>query len=223
MINERYFCLDDLPNERWKDIIGYEGLYQVSTYSRVKSLNCKHQQIEKILLQKISKQGYYIITLSKNNNLKYYRVNRLVAETFIPDKSNFKSMPDENRDEIDLDKLEINHKDENKLNNRVDNLEWCTHKYNCNYGTRVERIKNKQEIKINQYSLDGTYLRTWNSLSKIKVILNYNIGHISDVCNNKRRSAHGYLWKKYDENINNIQPYNPKTLNQYTRELMNNE
>ena len=211
--------LDDLPNETWVDIKGYEGFYKVSDYGRVKSLYYNNSNFQKILKQKLSKQGYYLVGLSKNSIVRWFRVNRLVGEVLTPDKTTFKSMPDENRDEINLDKLEINHKDENKLNNHVSNLEWCTSKYNCNYGTRMNRIGLSQRVKINQYSLDGKYLKTWDSISELQRN-KYNGSHISDVCNGYRQSANGYLWKKYDGNTNNIKPYAPKTVNQFTKELI---
>lgn len=228
MINERYLCLDDLEGELWKDIKGFEDLYQVSTYSGVKSKKREHcnNQFgdERILKPYKNKKGYYQIDLHKDGKRYLYKLHTLVAEAFISKKT-FKSIPNENRDEIDLDKLEINHKDENPSNNCVDNLEWCTHLYNCNYGTRIKRIKEKQEIKINQYSLDGIYLRTWDSISEIKRVMNYNISNISCTCRNDNRLgyAYGYLWKKHNGDIDNIQSYNPKMLNKYTRELIKNE
>lgn len=101
--------------EIWKDIEGYEGLYQVSNLGRVKSL--KFNKI-KILSQGISGSGYKIVSLSKENQRKIFLVHRLVAMVFIKNPNNYPC---------------INHKDENKLNNLANNLEWCTHRYNCNY------------------------------------------------------------------------------------------
>ena len=111
--------------EEWRDIKGYEGLYQVSSLGRVKSLNYNHTKKEKVLDFKPNKYGYKVTYLYNNNERKPYSVHRLVAEAFIPNPNNYK---------------EVNHKDENKSNNCVDNLEWCTAKYNSNYGTRNKRI-----------------------------------------------------------------------------------
>lgn len=122
--------------EIWKDIKGYEGLYQVSTCGRIKSLarmvpfsnihTSGYRQLkEKILKGGITKDGYNVVTLRKDNIGKIYSIHRLVAETFIPNPNN---LP------------EVNHKDENKVNNHVDNLEWCTHQYNSTCGT----IKSRQ-------------------------------------------------------------------------------
>lgn len=122
--------------EIWKDIEGYEGLYQVSNLGRVKSL--KFNKI-KILSQGISGSGYKIASLSKENQRKIFLVHRLVAMVFIKNPNNYPC---------------INHKDENKLNNLANNLEWCTHRYNCNYKNHnknlskslksSEKIKNKK-------------------------------------------------------------------------------
>ena len=118
--------------EIWKDIQGYEGLYQISNLGRVKSLeriiitnNGITKKIsEKILKPYLKGNGYYNIVLRKDSKTKCYFVHRLVAKEFIPNPDN---LP------------QVNHKDENKLNNNVDNLEWCTSKYNNNYGTHNER------------------------------------------------------------------------------------
>lgn len=120
--------------EIWKDIPEYEGLYQASNLGNIRVLNrvvnsgIKNNNTVirkgKLLKQRIN-QGYYEVALSKNNKKKFLKVHRLIAITFIPNLNNFPS---------------INHKNENKLNNNVNNLEWCSVKYNCNYGTRNQRI-----------------------------------------------------------------------------------
>lgn len=114
-----------MNNEIWRDIKGYEGIYQVSNLGNIKSLERKvphvnHGKMKTMLVkEKIMKfsitKGYYTVKLCKDNKYSCKRVNRLVAETFIENKEN---------------KLEVNHKDGNKLNNRVDNLEWCTRSEN---------------------------------------------------------------------------------------------
>ena len=126
--------------EIWKDIKGYEDLYQISNYGEVKSLEKKagfSTRKEKILKQHLDKDGYVKVYLCKNNKVKFLSVHRLIAEAFIPNPNNFP---------------QINHKDENKQNNKIENLEWCTCKYNINYGTRTKRqketIKNERSNKI---------------------------------------------------------------------------
>lgn len=102
--------------EEWKTIDNYEDLYMVSTLGKVKSL--KHNRV---LRPNIKHDGYMFVILCKNGKVKPFRVHRLVAQAFIPNPDN---LP------------EVNHKDENKVNNTVENLEWCTSSYNINYGTR---------------------------------------------------------------------------------------
>ena len=119
--------------EIWKDIPGYEGIYIVSNFGKVKSLQRTRKGsygsirivYEKILNHKIDKDGYHIVTLSKEGKTKCIGVHRLVAQAFLPNSYNFPM---------------INHKDEDPSNNFVDNLEWCDAKYNCNYGTRVDKM-----------------------------------------------------------------------------------
>lgn len=111
--------------EVWKDIKGYEGLYMVSSFGNVKSLNYRRSGIAKNLKLKNTTNGYKAVILAKEGKHKDRMVHRLVAEAFIP---NPKNLP------------QVNHKDEDKHNNRVENLEWCTAKYNSNYGTGKERM-----------------------------------------------------------------------------------
>ena len=144
---------NNLDIEVWKPIKGYENLYEVSNLGNIKSLsreiitsnNKKYFTKCKILKKDISNKGYYRVIFKINKKSKHYSVSRLVAEAFIPNPNNLPC---------------VNHKDENPLNNCVSNLEWCTHKYNMNYGTRNQRIsKNKRnKEKINQYDLQGNYI-----------------------------------------------------------------
>ena len=144
--------------EIWKDIKGYKGLYQVSNLGRVKSLsrerNNQYSNKEIILKQSQDDKGYCQIILNKDSKRKSYKVHKLVAEMFL-DKNKFKSMPNEDRNKIDLNKLQINHINEfEKNNNCVENLEYCTRLYNCNYGTRNERVnpwENGNRIRRKKY------------------------------------------------------------------------
>ena len=115
-------------NEEWRDIKGYEGKYQVSSLGRVKSLGNNKSKKEKILKPGKNKLDYLYVILCKNGESKGFLVHRLVAEAFVNNPNEYKC---------------VNHKDENKTNNCVDNLEWCTHKYNNTYGTRLERVSEK--------------------------------------------------------------------------------
>ena len=109
--------------EQWKEIEGYEGLYWISNQGRVKNKN------NLIIKSQISNTGYDRVGLFKNGKYGHFSIHRLVALAFIPNS--------------DPEKTQVNHKDENKLNNIVSNLEWCTAKYNTNYGTRTERASKK--------------------------------------------------------------------------------
>ena len=117
--------------EEWRDIKGYEGKYQISNLGRIKSLkNCKGNYREKILDIKPDNRGYIRAFLYKNGKCKPYQVHRLVALHFIPNPNNYPI---------------INHKDEDKTNNNVENLEWCTYQYNNNYGTRNKKCSEKMK------------------------------------------------------------------------------
>lgn len=159
--------------EIWKDIKGYEGLYQVSNLGKVKSLRKNRM----LTIQK-NRGGYNYITLSFKGYSKIMTIHRLVAQAFVPNPNNY---------------AYINHKDENKENNMWTNLEWCTHKYNCNYGTRNERKAKKKMISINQYDLNGNFIKKWNSIKEANI--KYNNYHISQCCSGKRKTAGGYIWK----------------------------
>ena len=161
-------------NEIWRDVVGYEGLYKVSTEGNIKSI-----RRNKLLSLETNKAGYKKISLY-NKTRKCYSVHRLVAETFIPNPENLPC---------------VNHKDENKSNNCVDNLEWCTVEYNNTYGTRLERMSRTRSKTIIQLSLEGDFIREWDSASEVARVLGYNQSNICSCCNNKRKTAAGYKWK----------------------------
>ncbi len=121
-------------NEEWRDIEGYEGLYQVSNLGRVKSFNYRgHKGNIGILKPRLDGKKYETIALYKDGKPKYVRIHRLVAQAFIPNPNN---LP------------QVNHKDENKTNNDMKNLEWCTNEYNHNYGTRNKRVSKALSKKV---------------------------------------------------------------------------
>ena len=117
--------------EIWKDIEGYEGLYQVSSLGRVKRLYKNDK--EKILKLMSDRYGYLRVNLYKEGKRKQSKVHRLVAKAFIPNLDN---------------KSQVNHRDEDKTKNRVENLEWATSKENSNHGTRIERMAKSQSKPI---------------------------------------------------------------------------
>lgn len=157
------------------------GLYQVSNLGNVRSLNYnKTKKIQHLKKVVNNKRGYLAVGLSKKGIFKIKTVHRLVAETFI---SNPNNLP------------QVNHIDENKLNNSVTNLEWCTNEYNINYGTRKERISEKKGRKIIQLDKDDNIIKVWNGTCQASRELKINEGNIWEACNNKRKTAGKYKWK----------------------------
>lgn len=179
--------------EMWKDIKGYEGIYQINNKCCVRSLYNYKRNGTNILKPKV-KHGYYQIGLRKNNIRKWYQLHRLLAEAFIPDKSNFKSMPDEDRSKIDLDSLQINHKDENKLNNAIENLEWCTVAYNNCYGSRLEKVKKKTSKSVIKYDKHGNFLEEYPSVSEASRQNNVVASSIVRVCKGDFKQLKGYIY-----------------------------
>ena len=163
--------------EIWRDIEGYEGLYQVSDKGRVKSLWFEK---ERILKPVKDGWGYLFVRLYKNRDIKMCKVHRLVAMAFI---SNPNCLSD------------VNHKDENKENNRVENLEFCNRKYNCNFGSRNQRIAGKRSKPVIQYTKDGKIVKEWKSTYDIERNLGYCHGKISACCLGKQKTSYGFVWK----------------------------
>lgn len=181
--------------EIWKDIKGYEGKYQVSSIGRVKSLKRtlspgyygKGRTTEEMLLRPFAnQQGYLRVQLSKNSQRKKYMVHRLVAEAFIPNPNNYKC---------------INHKDETHTNNNVDNLEWCTHKYNSNYGTLKERLSAinlnhpAKSKRVEQLDKKGNHIAFFPSVHEAERVYNIKGNDVSQCCRGLIKSAKGFLWR----------------------------
>ena len=164
-------------NEKWKPVVGYEGLYEVSNLGRVKSIKFNK---EKILSLQKDKYGYLRSGFRKMGKFKNYFVHRLVAEAFIPNPNNYPI---------------VNHKDENPSNNCAENLEWCTVKYNTNYGSAIFKRKEKLKKTIVQYTLTNTPIKEWRSAKDIEMELGLSHQLIGRCCLNKCKSAYGYIWK----------------------------
>lgn len=168
--------------EEWKDIEGYEGLYQISNQGRVKSLNYNHTGKEKILKYGKRPNGYLKTTLIKNGIRKDIYIHRLVAQTFIPN-------PD--------DKPCVDHIDTNPLNNKSENLRWCTQKENLNNPLSIEKIKginNYNAKPILQFTLNGEFIRRWDCVMDASRELGCSHGNISSCCNGSRNKSYGYKW-----------------------------
>ena len=153
---------------------GYEGRYDVSNKGNVRSV-----LFGKLLYKTMTANGYYGVMLYNENGRKFHKINRLVALAFIPNPDN---LP------------QVNHKDEIKANNCVWNLEWCSLKYNCQYGTRNKRISVSLSKKVNQYTIDDILVKEWNSLAEIGRQTNYSKGNIGLCCQGLRKTAYGFKW-----------------------------
>ena len=166
--------------EIWKDIEGYEGLYQVSNFGRIKSLY-NYRGKNNILVPHI-KRGYYQIGLRKNTKRKWFSIHRLVAETFIENPNNLPC---------------VNHIDENKLNNKVENLEWCTIAYNNCYGSRLKKVSktNKLRKEIAQYTIEGELVKEFFSIAEASKQTGFSMTNISNCVNGIFKQANGYIWK----------------------------
>lgn len=183
-----------MKEEIWKDIQGYESLYQVSNLGNVRSLRYCNKNEIKVLrqyeLDNKAKKRYLAISLSKNNVNTKKLVHRLVAETFIPNPNNYP---------------QVNHIDGNKKNNKVTNLEWCTQKHNIQEAWRLGLITRDgihgfvnnlpdNRRKIKQYDKDGKLVKVWSSMSDVQKELGYSVSSICQCCKGKIKSAFGYIW-----------------------------
>lgn len=178
--------------EIWKDIEGYKGIYQISNLGRVKSLeridNTDHVRHEIILKQSLDKDGYCIVGLSNKGFVKHYRVHRLVWKSFngeIPEG------------------MQVNHLNERKDDNRLENLNLMDCKSNINWGTGIERRSLKRKGDYNgklskpvlQFDLEGNFIKEWPSIIEIKRQLGYSNGNVSLCCRGIYKSYKGYIWK----------------------------
>ena len=174
-------------NEIWKDIVGYEGLYQISNLGRVKSLNYNRTGKENILSPGLSSNGYYHVSLCKNGEMKDFNVHRLVALSYIPNLDN---------------KPCVDHINGNRLDNRVENLRWCTNKENCNFplakkNNSIAHINHPKKSKpILQIDINtGEVINEFPSGKEVERQLEISNGNISNCCNGKLKTAYGYIWR----------------------------
>lgn len=171
--------------EIWKEIPNSNGLYFVSSLGKVKSVNPSrlHGNKEHFLKPYVINSGYEVIEIYTGvGKRKKHLVHKLVAEAFIPNPDNLPC---------------INHKDENKLNNSLENLEWCSYKYNNNYGTARIRQIEKMGRRVSQYDLNEHWIASFLSVKVASKYTNTSATYISDCCKGKCTSAKGYIWK-YD-------------------------
>lgn len=173
--------------ETWKDIKDFEGLYQVSNLGRVRSLtktvttkNNKTMHFEGKILKPLKVGEYFSVNLYKDRILYGRRIHRLVAEAFIPNPDNL---------------LQINHKDENKLNNSVDNLEWCSAKYNCNYGSHNYKLSKSKQKPVICYSKKLQLIKKYPSSIAAATELGCTKTSICQCLKGKHKTSCGYIWK----------------------------
>ena len=159
------------------DIKGYDGIYAITSCGKVWSYKTK-RFLKTIKTQK----GYEIVYLYKDNSVKHPTIHKLVAMAYIPNPNN---LP------------QINHKDENKENNSVNNLEWCTNKYNSNYGTRNKRMAKSKWKKVLCIELNRIFYSEKQAERELKI----GVSRISECCSGKNKTAGGYHWRYVDENL----------------------
>ena len=173
--------------EIWKDITGYEGLYQVSNLGKVRSLRYKNRDEVRELYLKPHNRGYLQVELHKDGTRKMFTVHRLVAMAFVNGYA---------------DDLIVNHIDENKQNNAATNLEWCTSLYNSQFYKErhpeklsAHRGPNKNVRPVNQISTDGQIVKTWRSSRDVMRELGWSDWSVSECCRGNRKSAYGFIWR----------------------------
>lgn len=210
-----------MEKEIWKPVEGFDGRYLVSNLGRVKSVSrithfitgISRREPERILSPVDNGYGYMYVNLSKNNKTKQHAVHRLVASAFIPNPYNHP---------------QVNHKNEIKSDNRAENLEWCTCRYNIVYGTaRTRGIETRNlsggrsaEKEIYQYDLNGNYIKSFKSIAKAARETGYSETTIRDNCNGKSKRTGNFMYRRVKKD--KIKPYRHNTLRrvaQYTPDM----
>jgi len=175
--------------EEWRDIAGYEGMYQVSNLGRVRSLdrfvecsNSRRFYKGRILSAEMDDKGYIRVLLSVAGKRRSCMVHRLVATAFLDNSEN---LP------------EVNHKDENPANNALDNLEWCTKQYNLEYGTGRTRSIQSHKVSVLQYNMAGELIAEFGGVNEAAIAIGKpnDATAITKCCKGKNKTAHGFIWK----------------------------
>lgn len=181
----------NIMQEEWKDVRGFEGYYQISNLGRVKSVervvkkkNGTLMKVsEKIRVLSQTTDNYSYVVLAKNGKNKTFLVHRLVAETFIGNPNNLPC---------------VNHKDENKQNDCVDNLEWCTYEYNNTYkNIHLRRCQDNIRRMVIQYDLDMHEIKRWDSIIEAAKFYNIQSANISACCMYRRNHCAGFKWRYF--------------------------
>ena len=180
-----------MVNEIWRDIKDYPN-YMVSNLGRVKSLCNNKTSKEKIIKPNKINSGYLRVALYKNGNIKKYLIHRLVAEAFIDNPNKLPC---------------IDHINANKTDNRICNLQWCSHKENMNNPLTIDKMSKNAHLKnkfgaehplskpIIQFTKNGEFIRKWDSAWDVLRELGINQGNICSCCKGKLKSAGGFKWQ----------------------------
>lgn len=176
--------------EEWKDIAISDGEYQISNFGRVKSVERTtgngRAVHERILKTRFNKKGYEYVCIQKNKKRKAIKIHREVAKAFLENPNNCE---------------QVNHKDEDKTNNTVWNLEWCDHKYNLSYGTGRNRAaasrSSNHVMEIDQFTVDGIFLKRWRSPAAVERETGkaMRATNIIACCRGKYKKSYGFVWK----------------------------
>lgn len=176
-----------LSKEEWKDIVGYEGVYQVSDHGRVRSLNRTvagkgngYMSIKGTILKPRTSKKYFRIDLSSLNKRKSFYVHRLVLSTFNP-------VPN-------MDNLEVNHINGNPSDNFIGNLEWTTRQENVNHSYEYNLCRYKRH-EVDMFTLEGEYIKSFKTSYRASKETGINRGNIARNCKGTGKSAGGYLWR----------------------------
>ena len=203
--------MENVSKEEWKQIVDSNGNFYISNYGRVKNVKPQHGTEPKIMKQCIDRLGYYKVHIPFPVRRKSVLVHRLVARMFIPNPNLYR---------------EINHKDGNKANNYVDNLEWCTRSYNVKHafdtGLKVNKKGSEHPCakKCYEYDMKGNLIKEWGSIAEAADFYKDVTGNVCAACSGKYKTFHGHIWsyKLEQINVNEHKPATCERTYQYSKD-----